>query len=111
VEQQLSEIAKNMADSILVNKNASPQAISVALQVAHIAWNFVHEEYEEEPGYINGVVEIQEAMRSVKSDFVTQDAADLIERLMKYKLRHHPNDKRAIFACQYEKGKVMVTWR
>jgi hypothetical protein len=111
VEQQLSKIVKNMADSIVVNKNASPQAISVALQIAHIAWNFVHEEYEEEPGYIHGIVETQESMRSVKSDFITQDAADLIARLMKYKLRHHPNDKRGIFACEYEKGKVKATWR
>lgn len=100
-----------MADSILRNKNASPQAVSVALQITHIAWNFAHEEYKEEPGYIYGINEIQELMSSVKDEFVMQNAEELSEKLMKYKQKHFPNDKRSIFTCEYVKGNVKVTWR
>jgi len=48
-----------MAKAILQKKDASPEAVSAALQAVHIAWNDADEEdYKEEPGYIHGLQEV-----------------------------------------------------
>lgn len=110
VKEKLSKIVKDMADSIL-KKHASSQAISIALQITHIAWNFAHEVYREEPGYIYGINEVAESMYSIKDEFVLQDVDQLAERLMKYKIKHHRNDKRTIFTCEFINGNIKVTWK
>lgn len=109
--KNLSEIAKRMAESILNNKNTSPQALSVALDITHIAWNYADEDYKDDPGYIYGIQEINKLMPSVKEEFIIGNGKELIESLMRHKRRHFPNDKRTIFSCKYEKGNVKVTWR
>jgi hypothetical protein len=111
VPKKLSEIAKKMAMTVLGNKNASPDAISIALQITHIAWNYADEDYKDEPGYIYGIQDINKLILPVKKEFVIQDVEQLIERLMEYKRKHFPNDKRTIFSCKHEKGNVKVTWR
>jgi hypothetical protein len=111
VRKKLSEITKKMAESILKKKNASPEAISLALELTHIAWNYADEDYRDEPGYIYGLQQIEKTMPLVGEEFVIQDCEELAERLIKYKRRYFPDDKRTIFSCRYEKGNVKVTWR
>jgi hypothetical protein len=109
--KKLSDIAKKMATSVLRRKNASPEAVSIALQMVHIAWNYADEDYREEPGYIQGIQEIEKSILPVKEEFVMDDMEKLIERLMKYKRGHYPNDQRVIFSCEYQEGSVKVLWR
>jgi len=109
--KKLSDIAKKMATSVLRRKNASPEAVSIALQMTHIAWNYADEDYREEPGYIQGIQEIEKSILPVKEEFVMDDMEKLIERLMKYKRDHYPNDQRVIFSCEYQDGNVKVLWR
>ena len=110
--QKLSEIAIKMAKAVLQKKDASPEAISTALQVVHIAWNYADEEdYRDEPGYTHGLQEINEMMAPIKKELVTDNAEDLVERLIKFKKKSFRNDKRTIFSCPYENGNVRVTGR
>ncbi|MDZ7621656.1 MAG: hypothetical protein U5O69_04320 [Candidatus Competibacteraceae bacterium] len=109
--KKLSDIAKKMAASILRRKNASPEAVSIALQMTHIAWNYADEDYREEPGYIQGIQEIEKSILPVKEEFVMDDIEKLIERLMKHKRDYYPNDQRVIFSCEYQDGNVKVLWR
>ena len=109
--KKLSDIAKKMATSVLRRKNASPEAVSIALQMTHIAWNYAGEDYREEPGYIQGIQEIEKSILPVKEEFVMDDMEKLIERLMKHKRDHYPNDQRVIFSCDYQDGSVKVLWK
>lgn len=111
VPKKLSEIVKKMATIILRKKDASDEAISIALQMTHIAWNYADEEYRDEPGYIQGIQELNQLIPPVKKEFITDNAESLIDTLMKYKKKHHRGDKRAIFFCEYKGGNVKVTWR
>jgi hypothetical protein len=111
VPKKLSDIAKKMAMTVLCNKNASSDAISIALKITHIAWNYADEDYRDEPGYVYGIQQISELISPVKDEFVIQDERQLVERLMEYKRKHFPNDKRTILACTNERGNVKVSWR
>lgn len=108
--KKLSEIAKSMAESILV-KNASPKAIPVALQFVHIAWNFADEDYMNEPGYMHGLQEMKELILPVRKQFVIQDCEKIIEKLIEHKKKYYSDDTRLIFSCKYEKGNVKVVWK
>lgn len=100
-----------MAESILKKKNASPEAISVALQLTHIAWNYADEDYRNEPGYIYELQEIETIIPSIKEEFVIQNCEELVEKLIEYKQRYFSSDKRTIFSCKYEKGNVKIAWK
>lgn len=108
---KLSEIAIKMAKSILHKKDASPEAVSIALQIFHIAWNYADEDYKDEPGYIQGIEEINALMSPIRREFITDDAESLIGRLMEYKQKHYKNDTRTIFSCEYKNGSVRVAGR
>ena len=110
--QKLSEIAIKMAKAILQKKDASPEAVSTAMQVVHIAWNYADEEdYKDEPGCIHGLQEINGMIPQIKKELITDNAEDLVERLIKFKKKNYRNDKRTIFFCRYENGNVRVTGR
>ena len=110
--QKLSEIAIKMAKAILQKKDASPDAVSTALKVVHIAWNYADEEdYKDEPGYIYGLQEVNGMMGPIKKELITDNAEDLVERLIKFKKKNYRNDKRTIFSCTYENGNVRVIGR
>ncbi|NCC62363.1 MAG: hypothetical protein EOM12_15800 [Verrucomicrobiae bacterium] len=110
--QKLSEIAIKMAKAILQKEDASPEAVSTALQVVHIAWNYADEEdYKDEPGCIHGLQEVNGMMPPIKKELITDYAEDLIEIPIKFKKKNYRNDKRTIFSCTYENGSVRVTGR
>ena len=110
--QKLSEIAIKMAKAILQKKDASPEAVSTALQVVHIAWNYADEEdYKDEPGSIHGLQEVNRMMTPIKRELVTDNAEDLVERLIEFKKINYRNDKRTMFSCTYENGNVRVRGR
>jgi hypothetical protein len=69
-EKKLSGIVKEMAQQILCRKDSSQEAIGVAINIVHIAWNFAHEEYKDEPGYTFGIKEIKERIGLVLLPFV-----------------------------------------
>ena len=62
----MSAIVKEMAQQILLRDNSSREAIDVAINIVHIAWNFAHEE-KDEPSYTYGIKEMQERIDSVKN--------------------------------------------
>ena len=78
--------------------------------MVHIAWNFAHEKYQDEPGYIFSVKEIQERMGSANNELISENAAEMTKILMLYKLEHYPNDKRNIVLCEVKNGEVLVTF-
>ena len=108
--KKLSDIVKKMAMTVLVKKKASPNAVYVALQLTHIAWNYADEDYMDEPGYIFRMEDINKMILPVKDEFVKPNVKQMLESLMEYKRKHYPKDKRTIFSCKYEKGNVKITW-
>ena len=110
-ENKMSAIVKEMAQQILLRDNASREAIDVAINIVHIAWNFAHEDKDDEPGYIYGIKEMQERIGAVKNEFISDNVEELTEKLMRYKLKKHPNDKRTIFTCEFKNGNIKVTSR
>jgi hypothetical protein len=85
-EKKLSGIVKEMAQQILCRKDSSLEAIGVAIKIVHIAWNFAHEEYKDEPGYTFGIKEIQERIGSVKNELISDNVEGMAEKLMAYKV-------------------------
>ena len=111
VSEKLSSIVEKMATSVLRNKDASPKAVTLALEMTHIAWNFADEDYREEPGYIHGIQEMGKSMSLLKKEFIDNDPEKLIEMLIKIKREDYPNDKRTIFSVEYRDGNVKINWR
>jgi len=109
-EKKLSNIVIEMAQQILGKKNPSSAAIDVAVNMVHIAWNFAHEKYQDEPGYIFSVKEIQERMGSANNELISEDAEEMTKILMLYKLKKYPNDRRNIVLCEVKNGDVCVTF-
>ena len=86
-----------MAKAILQKKDASPEAVSAALQAVHIAWNDADEEdYKEEPGYIHGLQEVDGMIAPIKKALITDNENDLVESI-KCKKKNYRTDKRSIF--------------
>jgi hypothetical protein len=110
-EKKLSGIVKEMAQQILCRKDSSLEAIGVAIKIVHIAWNFAHEEYKDEPGYTFGIKEIQERIGSVKNELISDNVEGMAEKLMAYKLKNYRTDKRIIFICEFKNRNVRVSWR
>jgi len=109
-EKNLSNIVIEMAKQILGKNNPSPAAIDVAVNMVHIAWNFAHEKYKDEPGYMFSVKEVQERMGSANNELISENAAEMTKILMLYKLKNYPNDKRNIVLCDFKNGEVRVTF-
>ncbi len=110
MKKPISNIAKEMALSVL-NNNVSNDGFSLVLQFVHLAWNLADEkEFKEEPAYIYGIKEFQGKLPSLQDEFIIKDVEKLVEKLMRYKLKHFPDDKRTIASCKNEDGKVKVKW-
>ncbi len=109
-EKNLSNIVIEMAQQILCKKNPSPGAIDVAVHTVHIAWNFAHRKYKDEPGYMVSVKEVQELMGSANNELISENAEEMTKILMLYKLENYPNDKRNIVLCDVKDGEVRVTF-
>jgi len=108
-EKNLSNIVIEMAQKILCKKDSSPVAIDVAVNIAHIAWNFAHEKYKDEPGYIFSVKELQDRIGSANNELISEDVEKMTKILMIYKLENYPNDRRNIILCEVKNGNVCVT--
>ena len=109
-EKNLSNIVLEMAQQILCKNNSSPAAIDVAVNIVHIAWNFAHEKYKDEPGYNFSVKEIQERIGSANNELISEDAEEMTKILMLYKLKKYPNDRRNIVLCEVKNGDVRVAF-
>ena len=107
--KNLSNIVIEMTQQILCKRYSSPSAIDVAANIIHIAWNFAHKKYKDEPGYIFSVKEIQERISSANNGLISEDVDKMTKILMLYKLENYPNDKRNIILCEVKNGNVSVT--
>ena len=96
-ENKMDAIVKEMAQQILLRDNSSRNAIDVAINIVHIAWNFAGEDKDDDPGYIYGIKEMNERIVSVKNEFISDNVEGLTEKIMRYKLKKYTNDKRIIF--------------
>jgi hypothetical protein len=108
-DKSLSNIVIEMAQQILCKSDSSPSAIDVAVNIVHIAWNFAHKKYKDEPGYIFSVKEIQERIGSAKNELISEDVEKMTKILMIYKLENYPNDRRNIILCEIKNGNICVT--
>lgn len=108
-EKNLSNIVIEMAQQILSKKNCSPESIDIAVNIVHVAWNFSHEKYKDDPGYIFSVREVQERIGSENNELISNDVENMTKILMNYKLKKYPNDRRNIIICEFKNGNVSVT--
>ncbi len=110
--RKMSEILKEMSERLLRNPDGDPSsgAAHIALMFANIAWNegigVIHprDRYRE-------AWEVFEAENpTLWSELKSNDVDALIDELVAFKRKHHPNDQRRILACGIPDGKVRVEW-
>ncbi len=108
-EKNLGNIVIEMAKQILSEKNHSPVTLDIAVNIVHIAWNFAHKNYNDEPGYMHSVKEIQGRISSANNELISDDVGEMTKILMIYKLKTYPKDKRNIVICEVKNGDICVT--
>lgn len=110
--RKLSEIMKEMAESLLRDprKVPSPEAVQVALLYVQIAWN-------ESVGLENGRDGIRNVWEPVEAEnptlwneFKSSDITGLLDELVKYKETHYSSDQRRILTCGMQDEVLRVEW-
>jgi hypothetical protein len=110
--RKLSEIMKEMAETLLRNPGGVPsaEAAHVAVVFANIAWNeSVGLEHARE-GYRNVWETIEVENPTLWNEFKSNDINAMIDELVRYKKAHYPGDLRRILTCGIPDGKVRVEW-
>src|SRR5947208_7697829 len=110
--RKLSEIMKEMSESLLRNPSGVPssEAAHVALLFANVAWNECVGLDHARDGYRN-VWEMVEAANPERwSEFKSNDINAMIDELIQYKKTHYPDDRRRILTCGIPAGKIRVEW-
>jgi len=114
MEKKLSEIMKEMAESIFVRPTAPPSAEAgqAALLFAHLAWNReVGASAPNRDAYASLLEELERYDPNLWSEFLHTDPEALIDRLREYKALHYPKDRRQILVCgTVPPGKIHVEW-
>ncbi len=110
--RKLSEIMKEMSESLLRNPGGvpSPEAAHVALLFAHVAWNESVGLDHTRDGYRNVWETIEAENPALWNEFKSNDINAMIDGLVRYKTAHYPNDRRRILVCGMVPGKVHVEW-
>ncbi|MDP9350235.1 MAG: hypothetical protein M3P51_01630, partial [Chloroflexota bacterium] len=90
--RKLSELLKQMAQSILTDPEGEPsaEAAHAALLLAHVAWN----RSVEGPGFDYQPIlrEFEQSDPRLWRELTSPDAEALIEQLAQYKQQHAPED-------------------
>lgn len=110
--RKLSEILKELVETLLRNPGGVPsaEAAHVALLFANVAWNESVGLDHARDGYRNVWETIAAANPALWNEFTSTDLNALIDKLVRYKEMHYPDDRRRILTCGIPDGKVRVEW-
>ena len=109
--RKMSEILKEMAESLLRDPDSSSsEADHVALLFAHVAWN-------QSVGLDAGQQDYHPVMEAIENEnpelwneLTSNDINAMIRKLVRYKKKHYPDDRRRILVCGMIEGKIRVEW-
>ena len=110
--RKLSEIMKEMSESLLRNPAAVPssEAAHVALFFANVAWNECVGLDHAREGYRGAWETIEAENPELWNELKSNDIDGMIDELVEYKRVHYPDDRRRILTCGIPDGKVRVEW-
>ena len=110
--RKLSEIMKEMSETLLRNPDAVPssEAAHVALFFANVAWNESVGLDHAREGYRKVWETIEAENPELWNEFRSDDINAMIDELVRYKQTHYPDDRRRILTCGIPDGKVRVEW-
>ncbi|HUY89026.1 MAG TPA: hypothetical protein VMV10_09850 [Pirellulales bacterium] len=98
--QKMSEMLKEMAELLLRDPDAaSSEAAHVALMFANIAWNETVGLGNARQGYRSAWELIEADHPEMWNDFKSNDVDAMIEKLVRFKQEHYPDDQRRILTC------------
>jgi hypothetical protein len=112
VNQKLSEILKEMAQTLLINpeKDPSSEAASAALLFASTAWNIAMGQKKDMGSCKTAIREFEECNPTFWDELKDKKWQKAILRLVEYKKKNYPYDNRIIIGCAVMKNKVRVEW-
>ncbi len=108
----MSAIFKEMAQTMLCDSDVapSPEAVGAALLLTHVAWQRANGDEVPETSYAPVMANIQAANPKLWEELKSSNTATLIAKLMTYKRRHYPHDRRKVIVCGTVGKKVHVEW-
>src|SRR5262249_44408687 len=108
--RKLSEIMKEMAETLLRNPGGVPssEAAHVALFFANVAWNESVGLDHAREGYRNVWETVEAENPALWDEFKSSDVNALIDELIRYKKAHYPDDRRRTPTCAIPEGRVRV---
>jgi hypothetical protein len=112
-QPKLSEIMKEMAETLLRNPSAEPssEAAHVALIFANVAWNECVGMDVARGGYRSAWKNIEAHNPELWNELKSNNIDAMIDDLVQYKKAHYPDDRRRILVCgMVESGNVHVEW-
>jgi hypothetical protein len=106
----ISEVLKTMAESILPTPagGASDEAAHAALLLAHVAWN--RSLGHELAAYRRLLLQLGANRPSLWQEFASCDPEALIARLVDFKAKAYPTDRRIVLICGMSEGRIHVEW-
>jgi len=110
--RKMSEIMKEMSETLLRKPESVPssEAAHVALLFANAAWNESVGLDHARDRYRNVWEKIEAENTALWNEFKTSDVDAMIDKLVRYKKKHYPDDRRRILVCGMVPGKVHVEW-
>ena len=108
----MSAIFKEMAQTMLRESNMAPssEAVGAALLLTHVAWQRSNGDEVPETSYAPVLANLQMANHALWKELNSSNTADSIAKLMTYKKRHYPHDRRKVIVCGTVEHKVHVEW-
>ena len=108
--RKMSDIMKEMSERLLHRPNDahSSEAAHVALMFANIAWNKSVGLGQPTESYRPAWEMIEAENPEMWSEFKSNDVDAMIDELIQFKMRHHPNDQRRILMCGIPDGNIRV---
>ncbi len=110
--RKLSEIMKEMSETLLRNPGGVPssEAAHVALFFANVAWNESVGLDHARDGCRKVWETIEAENPALWNEFKSNDINAMIDKLVRDKKTHYPDDRRRILTCGIPDGKVRVEW-
>ncbi|MGB9693892.1 MAG: hypothetical protein ACPLYF_03520 [Fervidobacterium sp.] len=108
----MSEIIKEMAETVLTNPKVIPssEAAHVALLLSHIGWNRANGFSVNDSQYTLLISEFEASNYDLWKELKSKDCEEMILQLMEYKKKHYPKDLRKILVFGVRGGNVHVEW-
>lgn len=111
MKQKLSEIMKEMAQTVLRNPiSPSSEAAHAALLFAHIAWNRFLGATGSNIDYKPLLEEFETSNPLFWKELRSDNSEKIIHKLMDHKKKCYPQDSRVIKLCGMVDGKIHVEW-